>query len=87
MQSKHETLNEREEGTMVYIISKCWHDVDGTILSTPIMGLNGELNNPDQVAAYVTALNTLEEAKVGVEASFFYSYRPYPRQLIDDFPF
>jgi hypothetical protein len=51
------------------------------------MGLDGELGNPEQVAAYVTVLNSAEEAQFGPDARIFYSYRPYPRQLIDNFPF
>ena len=76
-----------ETETIVYVISKCWHDEHGRVLSVPIMGLQGELTNAEEVAGCVAVLNATEQAHFGPNAKFFYSYKPYPKQLIDDFPF
>lgn len=51
------------------------------------MGLQGELTNAQEVAGCVAVLNASEEARFGSEAKFFYSYRSWPKQLIDVFPF
>lgn len=87
MKRNPELPNNAETETLVYVISKCWHDEHGRILSVPIMGLQGELTNADEVAGCVAVLSATEKTRFGPNAKFFYSYRSYPKQLIDDFPF
>lgn len=77
-----------EADTVVYVISKCWlDDATGQVLSVPLMGLQGELTDADAVRGCVEVLNASEEARFGPDARFFYSYRSWPKQLMDDFPF
>ena len=87
MPGNPETTPNPEKESVVYIINKCWFDEHGRVLSVPILGVQGDLTNPDEVVGCVAVLNATEEARFGPEAKFFYSYKPYPRQLVDNFPF
>lgn len=78
---------EEEVTRYVYVISKCWLDEYGRVLSVPLMGLQGELTNVDEVRGCVAVLNAHEEARFGPDAKFFYSYKACDRNLIVDFPF
>lgn len=87
MREHSERLHQPEEETIVYIITKCWFDEHQRILSVPIMGLQGELTNEEEVLGCIAVLNATEEARFGPDANFFYSYKSCPKQLIDNFPF
>ena len=87
MHERSERLHQPEEKAIAYVITKCWFDEHGRVLSVPIMGLHGELTNEEEVIGCVAVLNATEEARFGPNAEFFYSYKSCPKQLIDDFPF
>jgi hypothetical protein len=87
MRQNPERSQQPEVNTVVYVISKCWYDEHGRVLSVPVMGLQGELQNEGEVMGCISVLNASEKARFGPSAKFFYSYKSYPKQLIDDFPF
>jgi hypothetical protein len=87
MRYNPERPQQPEVNAIVYVISKCWLDEHGRILSVPLMGLQGELTNADEVKGCVAVLNASEEARFGPAAKFFYSYKEYDRDVIDEFPF